>query len=405
MTVLDLVATTKELRKALIGTRLANIYDINAKTFLFKFARSDEKLFLLMESGIRVHLTKYSREKGDMPNGFNMKLRKHIRTKLVHDFQQMAGDRVIFITFGTGENAFHVILELYAAGNVILADHEFTILSLLRPYELETDGVRVAVGERYPVQLGGMQFPPIDAPTLAAWWTKALENPKNKVVADIFPPGSPFSPMVIDHCLVRAAFDPKTPLRSVWDGAGAIARCDEMVAALAPATVLLQSISTQLPMKGVLVVQPPAKDKIKSATAAAAAAAAASSADAGASASATETDVNYSEFVPFLFANFERQQTREFDSFNEAIDEFFTRVESSKESSRIAAQVSFRFFLSVRVSWCLRACRSIHSRRCAIHTYYRRLPRGARSSASRRITSSALPSSSSSRRPSSSRRV
>lgn len=69
MTVLDLCATTKELRKQLIGSRLANVYDLNPKTFLWKFAKSEEKLFLLMESGIRVHFTKYSREKSDMPNG------------------------------------------------------------------------------------------------------------------------------------------------------------------------------------------------------------------------------------------------------------------------------------------------------------------------------------------------
>jgi hypothetical protein len=45
------------------------VYDLNPKTFLFKLGKGDEKFFLLMESGIRVHLTKYSRAKTDMPNG------------------------------------------------------------------------------------------------------------------------------------------------------------------------------------------------------------------------------------------------------------------------------------------------------------------------------------------------
>lgn len=33
------------------GLRLANVYDINAKTYLFKFAKQDGKAFLLVESG------------------------------------------------------------------------------------------------------------------------------------------------------------------------------------------------------------------------------------------------------------------------------------------------------------------------------------------------------------------
>lgn len=154
-----------------------------------------------------------------------MKLRKHLRTKLLHDVQQMGMDRVVFFTFGTGEHAFHVILELYAAGNIILTDHTFTILSLLRPYELEDDGVRVVVGEKYPVHVGN-DMNSLDAVRMVVclcisdlnrsfWsgltfhfqakltelWTKALENPKNKVISDIFPPGSSFSPVVVDHCL------------------------------------------------------------------------------------------------------------------------------------------------------------------------------------------------------------
>jgi predicted ribosome quality control (RQC) complex YloA/Tae2 family protein len=59
----DVVAMVRDIRATLLGQRLANIYDLNDKTYLFKFAVAGvaEKTNLLMESGIRFHTTKYSR--------------------------------------------------------------------------------------------------------------------------------------------------------------------------------------------------------------------------------------------------------------------------------------------------------------------------------------------------------
>lgn len=53
--------------------RLVNIYDVNPKTYIFKFARNEEKLFVLIESGIRMHTTEFFREKNQMPSNFTMK--------------------------------------------------------------------------------------------------------------------------------------------------------------------------------------------------------------------------------------------------------------------------------------------------------------------------------------------
>jgi predicted ribosome quality control (RQC) complex YloA/Tae2 family protein len=53
-------------------------------------------------------------------------------------------DRIVDMQFGTGDTAFHVILELYDKGNFILTDHEYQIIIVLRKYALgETEEVRV----------------------------------------------------------------------------------------------------------------------------------------------------------------------------------------------------------------------------------------------------------------------
>ena len=68
-------------------------------------------------------------------------------------------DRVIDIQFGRDEFAAHIIVELYAQGNIILTDENYTILSLLRSYTLDNGPVkdengegpaRCAVKEKYP---------------------------------------------------------------------------------------------------------------------------------------------------------------------------------------------------------------------------------------------------------------
>eukprot|EP00743_Colponemidia_sp_Colp-15_P002602 GILK01002819.1.p1 GENE.GILK01002819.1~~GILK01002819.1.p1 ORF type:complete len:241 (-),score=36.35 GILK01002819.1:515-1237(-) len=151
MTSLDIRAMVTSCRQSLLGLRVANVYDINAKVYVIKLAKADCKVFLLMESGIRFHTTKYGRDKSNVPSGFTMKLRKHIRTRRLEDIKQLGIDRVIDFTFGSGENCHHVLLELYAAGNLILTDANYNILTLLRTHKFEED-VRVAVHQRYPFE-------------------------------------------------------------------------------------------------------------------------------------------------------------------------------------------------------------------------------------------------------------
>ena len=47
--------------------------------------------------------------------------------------EQVGVDRVVDFTFGSGEAANHLIVELYDRGNIVLTDHEYVILNILRP--------------------------------------------------------------------------------------------------------------------------------------------------------------------------------------------------------------------------------------------------------------------------------
>ncbi|KAL6623576.1 hypothetical protein ACP70R_033455 [Stipagrostis hirtigluma subsp. patula] len=159
MTTADVAAEVKCLRR-LIGMRLANVYDITPKTYLFKLMNSSgitesgesEKVLLLMESGVRFHTTQYVRDKSTTPSGFTLKLRKHIRNKRLEDVRMLGYDRIILFQFGLGSNAHFIILELYAQGNILLTDSEYTVMTLLRSHRDDNKGLAIMSRHRYPVE-------------------------------------------------------------------------------------------------------------------------------------------------------------------------------------------------------------------------------------------------------------
>jgi predicted ribosome quality control (RQC) complex YloA/Tae2 family protein len=137
------------LRRKLVGLRMANVYDVSGRLYLLKLSKANRKEHLLIEAGIRLHTTEFLRNKKDVPSGFTMKLRKHMRTKKLEKVEQLGIDRVVDLQFGKGEHSYHILVELYAAGNVILTDHEYTILSLLRSHKFD-ETAKIQIKEKYP---------------------------------------------------------------------------------------------------------------------------------------------------------------------------------------------------------------------------------------------------------------
>lgn len=71
---MDVRRVVSDLRRKAVGLRVANIYDIDKKTYLLKLVRPDLKTFVVIESGIRLHSTIYSQNKNDVPSIFAMKV-------------------------------------------------------------------------------------------------------------------------------------------------------------------------------------------------------------------------------------------------------------------------------------------------------------------------------------------
>lgn len=143
---LDLELLAKELKEQVEGYRLNNIYNIaeSKRQFLLKFNKPDnDKLNVVVDCGLRIHLTDFTRNIPQFPSGFVIKLRKHLKSKRLTSLRQVPNDRILVLQFADG--LYYLVLEFFSAGNVILLDQDMSILSLQRIVKEHEN----KVGEKY----------------------------------------------------------------------------------------------------------------------------------------------------------------------------------------------------------------------------------------------------------------
>ncbi|XP_026330598.1 nuclear export mediator factor NEMF homolog, partial [Hyposmocoma kahamanoa] len=194
----DIMCMVTELQ-SLIGMRVNQVYDIDNRTYVIRLQRSEEKSVLLLESGNRFHTTQFEWPKNMAPSGFTMKLRKHLKNKRLEKLSQLGIDRIIDLQFGSGEAAYHVILELYDRGNIVLTDCNWTILNVLRPH-VEGDKIRFAVKEKYPLDRAKTSHEPPGAEALKEIFANSKPGDNLKKILN---PKLEYGSSVIDHVLLE----------------------------------------------------------------------------------------------------------------------------------------------------------------------------------------------------------
>ncbi|XP_026155712.1 ribosome quality control complex subunit NEMF [Mastacembelus armatus] len=303
-TTVDIRAVIAEINANYIGMRVNNVYDIDTKTYLIRLQKPDSKAVLLIESGTRIHSTDFEWPKNMMPSGFAMKCRKHLKTRRLTQVKQLGIDRIVDIQFGSEEAAYHLIIELYDRGNIILADHEYTILNLLRFRTAEAEDVKIAVRERYPVESARPPEPLISLERLTEILRKA---PNGEQVKRVLNPHLPYGATLIEHSLIEAGLSGSAKVDSQVDAAQV---APTILEAMQIAQTYLEKTET-FSGKGYIIQKREKKPALTPGT-------------------PSEELLTYDEFHPFLFAQHTKSPYLEFDSFDKAVDEFFSKIESQK---------------------------------------------------------------------------
>ncbi|UJG40324.1 MAG: NFACT family protein [Candidatus Heimdallarchaeum aukensis] len=129
LTSLDINCLVEELRPEIIGSWLNNVYNIGEKLLILKFRKSSKINFeLIIELGKRFHITKYARSKPPAPNNKVAMMRKHIKGLPVDDFYQIGLDRIIVFEIAYKDSHYKLVIELFGEGNYILVDPANRIL-------------------------------------------------------------------------------------------------------------------------------------------------------------------------------------------------------------------------------------------------------------------------------------
>uniref|UniRef100_A0A452IS26 Ribosome quality control complex subunit NEMF n=1 Tax=Gopherus agassizii TaxID=38772 RepID=A0A452IS26_9SAUR len=283
----------------LLGMRVNNVYDVDNKTYLIRLQKPDCKATLLIESGIRIHTTEFEWPKNMMPSGFAMKCRKHLRSRRLVSVRQLGIDRIVDFQFGSDEAAYHLIVELYDRGNIVLTDYEYLILNILRFRTDEADDVKFAVRERYPVDNAKAPAP---LPTLERL-TETISNASNgELLKRVLNPHLPYGATLIEHCLIEAGLSGNAKVDQQMESKG----------------ILLDYIwrgreDTYAPFteEGYIIQKREKKPSLEPDKPA-------------------EEILTYEEFHPFLFSQHLKCPNMEFESFDKAVDEFYSKLEGQK---------------------------------------------------------------------------
>ncbi|XP_034530781.1 nuclear export mediator factor Nemf-like isoform X2 [Notolabrus celidotus] len=303
-TTVDIRAVIAEINANYLGMRVNNVYDIDNKTYLIRLQKPDSKAILLVESGTRIHSTDFEWPKNMMPSGFAMKCRKHLKTRRLTQVKQLGIDRIVDIQFGSDEAAYHLIIELYDRGNIILADHEYTILNLLRFRTAEEEDVKIAVRERYPVESARPPEPLISLERLTEILSKAQNGDQIKRVLN---PHLPYGAVLIEHSLIEAGLPGSVKLDSQVEAAQV---APKILEAMQIAETYMEK-TENFSGKGFIIQKSEKKPSLTPGK-------------------PSEELLTYDEFHPFLFAQHAKSPYLEFDTFDKAVDEFFSKMESQK---------------------------------------------------------------------------
>ncbi|KAJ2520005.1 hypothetical protein H4217_002315 [Coemansia sp. RSA 1939] len=320
---LDVRATVTALQQRITGLRLQGIYDVNSKTFLFKFTKPDHKELVLVESGIRLHTTDYTRDKSITPSSFCMKLRKHLRARRLTAVRQIGMDRVVDFEFAVAagpqdEGTYHILCEFYASGNIILTDYRYQILALLRVVRLDGAEATYAVGKEYSLP-GAREIEPVTKEEMIEWLKKA--GPKDNLKRHLATFGA-YGPALAEHAILRAKLSPTLRVATSVDLDLQSPQVASLVEAYNEAYQVVQRLKTSVyPGYITFLESSVGKEKEEGI-------------------GEEEDDQVYDDFGPWLFEQFKSKPYKEFPSFADAADVFFSNIEAQKLKSKAHQQES-----------------------------------------------------------------
>ncbi len=283
----DVAAAIGELKRNIVDSRVNNIYQFDEKTLGFKLHKIDKPpIRLIMEAGRRIHLTQYAEDSPLTPPAFCMALRKYLRGAWIIGVEQYEFERIVIVHFKTKTGMLNLILEVFGEGNFILVNDKNVIIQALFFKRMR---------DRNILRNEVLAFPP---PISKSPFKVTLEEVK-KAVKDageveivraatrFFGVGGVYS----EEILLRANVEKTRPCNTLTSV--------EVEAIFGSLQVLLSDVSS-LHLDPCIIL-----DETK----------------------------NFLDVLPFKLKRYEGFSSQVYETFNQALDEFYVRVTAAEKAA------------------------------------------------------------------------
>ena len=283
----DIAAATKELKTLIPNSRVNNIYQFGEKTLIFKLHKTDTPpIRLVIEAGRRLHSTSYAEENPAEPPGFCMLMRKYLRDSWLREIEQTEFERIITIFFETKTGLLKLVVELFGDGNIILTNDKDVIIQALEFKKMRDRNILPKVTLVLPPSSGKNPFE-VAVPELQ----EVLENAANTEVVRGLARSLGIGGVYAEELLLRAQIDKTKPSNALT--------VDEVKAIFeALQSLLLPVLECKFEPSIIL-----------------------------------DENGDYLDAVPFKLKRYEGAKSQVYESFNQALDEFYLRVTAAEKAA------------------------------------------------------------------------
>ncbi|MFW9864938.1 MAG: ribosome rescue protein RqcH [Candidatus Thorarchaeota archaeon] len=176
----DVFAIVKELDTFLLNSSISNIYEVQ-DLLILKINTNDGKKNLIIKSDSRINLTDYEYPIPDYPNQYIRSIRKFLKNRQILSVSQFKFDRIIIIELTNYEGgSWKLVIELFNKGNFLLLDQNNTIIIAKKYRKLKNRTILAKREYNFPPSQG------LDFFTIKNDDFKVLfKNSSNEIVRDL----------------------------------------------------------------------------------------------------------------------------------------------------------------------------------------------------------------------------
>jgi predicted ribosome quality control (RQC) complex YloA/Tae2 family protein len=283
----DVAAVVKELKTLVLDSRVNNIYQFDQKTIVFKLHKTNmPPIRLVIEAGRRIHSTVYAEESPAEPPAFCMMLRHYLRDSWFVSIEQYEFERIVLLGFKTKTGLLRLAVELFGDGNLIMINPDDIIIQAM--FFKKMRDRNIWRGEKF-------QFPPATGKNplkiLKSDLQTAFEASGDVEVVRILARSAGLGGTYAEEILLRADVEKTVLCKNLTP--------NNDIAEIFNILQLLLSRLLEGKLDPCIVIDP---------------------------------DENYLDVTPFNLQRYSNFTVKAFQTFSEALDEFFLKVKTAEKA-------------------------------------------------------------------------